>query len=735
MAELSRPARGIASAAPAASPAAPDTRKQRSFFLTILLLVVCGIASLTVAEQILTGWLALGERANISRRDLNFIEIFVMIGTFIWGMLCIWTAYGLTSNKFVTMEAYFRDRHSRSTPGVLLTVALLIIIGGLSLFIAQQVATGWIALGDRINISRRDINFIEIAVIVLGLVWGGISLRTVYGLWMHDRRAWPWAQWVTLITALLGAGLLVSGLTDIQTVMPRGTNPLDNIPGIQQMTAPGLLLLLSSLVAYRFIVIETDTSAGVAIRNRLGAIPGAGAIVGFIVIAAFFAIASDLFLEPRSLSSILATNITRGIVAIGITFLMISGEFDLSVGSVYGAGALVFLLMMTEGVPVAALITVPALVIGVALLVFGRGGSPAFLVGGLIAIGVGLAAPFLTQDILITSVIPAMLIALAFAAILGFINGAILITTGIPSFIVTLGTMLMYRAILLVVVADGRILRYADYRLPPPFVEFDRGVLAVGAALLAIVLLLAGWQIIRGAWDTVRERVRLRPDQLADPFCDFRIFTGGVRLVLAVVTVTAAVGLLGFAAVEQFQQRAIEPILQVSFFDLANARFDFMPSDVNLRIGVMWWMILVVVFQFVLTQTRYGNHVFAVGGNPGAARAQGINVSRVKIMNFMLCSMLAAVAGIINVARLANVDPLMGDGLELEVIAASVIGGALLTGGYGSIFGALLGVLIFGMLQTGLVLIGVDSRAFSGVIGLIIVIAVVINTAVKKVRS
>jgi len=77
----------------------------------------------------------------------------------------------------------------------------------------------------------------------------------------------------------------------------------------------------------------------------------------------------------------------------------------------------------------------------------------------------------------------------------------------------------------------------------------------------------------------------------------------------------------------------------------------------------------------------------------------------------------------------------MGNGLELEVIAASVIGGALLSGGYGSIIGAFLGVLIFGMLQTGLVLVGVDSRAFSGVIGVIIIVAVVINTAVRRARK
>jgi len=414
---------------------------------------------------------------------------------------------------------------------------------------------------------------------------------------------------------------------------------------------------------------------------------------------------------------------------------MISGEFDLSVGSVYGAGALVFLLMMTEGIPVATLIAVPAVVVGVTLIALGRSGRIPYLIAGAALLGIAVLAPALTQEVLITSVIPAMFIALVFAAILGYINGAILITTGIPSFIVTLGTLLMYRAILLVVVAHGRILRYADYRLPPPYVYFDRLVLAVGALLLAPLVAYAGFEVARGAFTGLRERLARYREMVDDPFRDFNIFLSAARLVIAIVTAGGAAYLLLMAAIDQINQRATAPILEISFFDLANGRFDFMPPDVNLRIGVMWWMILVVVFQFILTQTTYGNHVFSAGGNAGAARAQGINVNRVKILNFMICSVLAATAGIINVARLANVDPLMGNGLELEVIAASVIGGALLTGGYGSIFGALLGVLIFGMLQTGLVLIGVDARAFSGVIGLIIIIAVVINTAVKRVRS
>jgi ribose/xylose/arabinose/galactoside ABC-type transport system permease subunit len=563
---------------------------------------------------------------------------------------------------------------------------LLGIFGILSFFLAEQVLTGWLALGERANISRRDLNAIEWLVVVGGIVWGIVSLRTVLGLWQRDRRAWAWAQWVVLINAVIGLGLFMSGLTDLYSVVPRGGTIIDNLPAAQELVGPGSLLLLSSLVVYRFLTVRVHNSATGAIRNSLSSVPGAGAIVGFFAILMLFSISSDLFLEPRSIASILATAITRGIVAIGITFLMISGEFDLSVGSTYGAGALVFLLMMTEG-----------------------------------ALGI---AP--------VSVIPAAIIALVFAGFLGFINGLILIKTGIPSFIVTLGTLLAYRAILLVVVADGRILRYADYRLPPPNVWFNRWILGLGALVLAVAIGYMGITLVRSGWRALRGRIQNYRNDLSD-FRDVFVVLTALRFLLVLVIAVGAVALLLTTAIDQLSQT--NTLLEVSFFDLMNGRFDFVDRDVNLRSGVMWWLILVVVFQFILTQTRYGNHVFAVGGNPGAARAQGINVNRVKVTNFIICAMLACLAGIINVSRLSNVDPLMGDGLELEVIAASVIGGALLSGGYGSIFGALLGVLIFGMLQTGLVLVGVDARAFSGVIGIIIILAVIINTAVRRVRT
>ena len=170
-----------------------------------------------------------------------------------------------------------------------------------------------------------------------------------------------------------------------------------------------------------------------------------------------------------------------------------------------------------------------------------------------------------------------------------------------------------------------------------------------------------------------------------------------------------------------------------SFEQVSGGLFSIlMPPGANFRNSIVWWMLLVLLFQVVLTQSRYGNAVFAVGGNAGAARAQGINVNRVKVFNFMLVALLVGVTGILEVTRNPGVDPLKGAGWELEVIAMTVIGGALLSGGYGSVIGTLLGALIVGMLATGLVIIGMNARLFRGVVGAILILAVVLNTFVRR---
>lgn len=690
----------------------------RTSTVNIILLLVVSLASFIVAEQIITGWLALAERINISRRDYNAIEVVAIIVAVIWGLITLRTAWGfLRQEAMPSVRSYFEER-APMPPGILLSVAVLGLTGLLFILIAEQIFTGWLPLGERVNISRRDINTLEWLTIIGSALWGIVALRTVWGFLVRDRRAWAWGQWVVLVNALIGLIILLSGLFDISKVIPPGGTLLDNLPGVQELTAPALLIFLSSLIAYRYLTAELDGTtvkqpirgtageramarvightnipADQVVRNRLSKSPGAGAIVGFFALFIIFSVASDLFLEPRALAGALSTNITRGVVAIGITMLMISGEFDLSVGSLMGVSGLTFLGLMTGQLP----------------------------------LGIPPMGP-----------IPAAILALIFTGLLGALNGFILIRTGIPSFIVTLGTLLAFRAIPLVLVAEGRILRYADFFNRPPYIYISPWLILVGSIALIIVIGLIARSVLPNLWTGFQDQVEKRKTDPGD-FDDLFVVLSFLGFAITLAAAVGAILLLLSAVISQLGQ--MNTMLEVSFFDLMNGRIESLPiigafpREINLRVGVFWWFILVLVFQFILNQTRYGNGTFAAGGNPGAARAQGINVNRIKVTNFVISAVLVGVAAIFDVSRVQSVDALRGQGLELEVIAASVIGGALLTGGYGSIIGALLGVFIFGMLQTGLVLVGMNPRIFNGVIGVIIIVAVVINTVSRRAKT
>jgi simple sugar transport system permease protein len=124
--------------------------------------------------------------------------------------------------------------------------------------------------------------------------------------------------------------------------------------------------------------------------------------------------------------------------------------------------------------------------------------------------------------------------------------------------------------------------------------------------------------------------------------------------------------------------------------------------------------------------------VSAVGGNAGTSKAVGINVNKVKVINFMACAVMAGLAGFTMFGRFHSIDPTAGQLLELEAIASSVIGGALLTGGYGSIAGAFIGAFLIGVMRSGLILAGAPSYWYQGFIGVILVVSVIINTKIRK---
>jgi simple sugar transport system permease protein len=333
-------------------------------------------------------------------------------------------------------------------------------------------------------------------------------------------------------------------------------------------------------------MMQSQTATLTRLRYSLANFPEVVALVSFLALFAFFTIAADNFLTPFAMANILTFASITGIVVVGVGMLMISGEFDLSVGSTFAVASYIFALSMENA-----------------------GMHP----------------------------ILALLLALIVCALLGLINGLIVTETGIPSFITTLGTMLAYRGIARAL-GGGDFARYTG-----------------------------------------------------DPLALFDFLNGG-----------------------------IDRINQL-----------FTPAS-NFRISIIWFIVIAVVISLVLRRTRYGNWVFAVGGNPGAALSQGVPVKRVKVINFVLTGLLAGIASVLQFAHRLSVDPLRGEGMELVAVAACVIGGVQLTGGHGTIFGACVGMLLLQMLEQGLVLMQIPVQIFQSVAGLILIIAVISNTYLGK---
>jgi len=142
---------------------------------------------------------------------------------------------------------------------------------------------------------------------------------------------------------------------------------------------------------------------------------------------------------------------------------------------------------------------------------------------------------------------------------------------------------------------------------------------------------------------------------------------------------------------------------------------------------IFWMIIIMLIAGFILNKTRFGAHIYATGGNEEAAKFYGIPVKRVKIICFIITGALCSISAALLLGQLRSGLPLAGDGLELSVIAAVVIGGTQLFGGRGSILGTLLGALIIGMISNGLVLLGVSAHFEPVAKGSIIIVAVLIN--------
>lgn len=306
-----------------------------------------------------------------------------------------------------------------------------------------------------------------------------------------------------------------------------------------------------------------------SLARRLIAKPEFGPFVLLLVEIVVFTSINPNFLSPLNISNTLVFTVELGLIALAMTLLMTAGEFDLSVGAVFGFSPVVMWTLFNQGI--------------------------------------------LPLEL-------AFVAALALAAFIGFVSGLFVTRLKIPSFLVTLGMLLVVRGTALFV-TDG----------------FPQRTWNAGDQWIATVLV------------------------------------GDINI-----------------------------------------------GPFRLYMSLFWFIVVAMIFWYILSQTKFGNWIQASGGNPNAASARGVNVARTKLILFMLCSAMAALAGIISSIRTSAANPNSGTGYELEVIAMVVIGGTALMGGRGTIIGTVLGVFILRVMRNGIVLIGVPGLAYNIFIGAII---------------
>ncbi len=157
----------------------------------------------------------------------------------------------------------------------------------------------------------------------------------------------------------------------------------------------------------------------------------------------------------------------------------------------------------------------------------------------------------------------------------------------------------------------------------------------------------------------------------------------------------------------------------------------FILGGADVSVSIVWWLVLVALGTWVLLRTRVGNWIFAVGGNAASARAVGVPTTQTKVGLFMAVGLCAWITGMHQLFTYNTVQSGGGVGLELEYIVAAVVGGCLLTGGYGSVIGAAIGALIFGVVSQGVVYAGWNPDWFKFFLGAMLLLATLVNALVR----
>ena len=379
------------------------------------------------------------------------------------------------------------------------------------------------------------------------------------------------------------------------------------------------------------------------------------------------------FLTARNLWNLSVQTSSIGIMATGMVLVIITRNIDLSVGALVGVTG------MTMGI------------LQVDIL-------PQYL---------GLGNPFIW--------IITVIFGITVGATIGAFHGWLIAYRGIPAFIVTLGGLLVWRGSAFLA-NGGKTISPVDSTFQllgggPYGAVGETGSWIVG--IIACLGIL--WLTVAGRRNRVQHDFKLRP-MWAEVFVSGAAMAMVIGAVLLVNSYPWPIGI-----VKQYTAAngiTTDPATLVISHGFA------IPVLILVGVGIM--------MTILMTKTRFGRYVFAIGGNPEAAALAGINVKWMTMRIFALMGALAGLAGVVASARLNSATNALGVLDELYVIAAAVIGGTSLAGGVGTIYGAILGALVMQSLQTGMVLIGFDTSVQQIVVGSVLVLAVYLDNLYRN---
>ncbi|HET8740371.1 MAG TPA: sugar ABC transporter permease [Acidimicrobiia bacterium] len=379
------------------------------------------------------------------------------------------------------------------------------------------------------------------------------------------------------------------------------------------------------------------------------------------------------FLTPRNLWTITVQTAIVAIMATGMVLVIVSRNIDLSVGSMLGFVGMFMALMQAEWLP----------------SIFGFDQWWTWIV------------------VLIAGIV--------LGGLIGLFQGAIVAYAAVPSFIVTLGGLLVWRG-LLWVMARGRTIAPMD----ATFQLLGGGARGtVGGTVSWIIGIVASIAIVLLLISRRRNRLKF----------GFRVRPLWADIVLMTLAPALILGTIWFLNQYYLPIGLAEQYVQEHGLDVD-------PADVQIPFGLANLVLIAIgtaiVMSFVATRRRFGRYVYAIGGNPEAAQLSGIPTKRLIMFTFMVMGILVGLAAAVQIARLNSATAGLGTLQELYVIAAAVIGGTSLTGGVGTIFGAVLGALFMQSLQSGMSLVGLETQVQDVVVGVVLVAAVAADVAYRK---